>query len=92
MNKVSFLKKVLYYLYLKDLSEKIPLEYNFCIHTIILLSKMVLFYLMPLFATKLNKFIRVFLVFILLYFFIELLYILTIRKYNKEIPVREKQI
>lgn len=84
MNKVYFLNKLLYFLYLKDLNSQISTEYNQNIHQIILLSYMILSYIILSLTTKNNKFIRAFLVLSLLCIFTELPYILTIKKYNRE--------
>lgn len=78
--KITFLKKVLYFLKFSGLNDKIDVKYNSKTHDIIVAIYGIFMFVMILLNIN-NLAIRLILAFASFYIAVELLYILTIRKY-----------
>lgn len=88
LKKISLMKKILFFLDLAPLNEKIDLDFNPKTRIsifLIFLSSIYIFnkYFLNIFINNINIFLRI--IFILLYLFIwvEILYLITIEQFNR---------
>lgn len=87
--KVSFMRKLLFFFGLKDLTDDIDLEFNPKTRIGLFIPYFILLYALSgpcldFFLNHFNLLFRIILVFGLLFVFVELLYWITIKMYNKE--------
>lgn len=88
MKKISLIRKLLFFLYLTSLNEEIDWDFNYktrCIITLIFIASISLFnkYFLDSFINNINIFLRFFIVLIYLFIWVEISYIITIKKFNK---------
>lgn len=87
--KVSFMKKLMFFFGLKDLTDDIDLDFNPKTRIGLVILYCALLYMfsefyLDFFLNHFNLLFRIILVFGLLFVFVELLYWITIKMYNKE--------
>lgn len=88
MKKVSLIKKTLFFLGLTPLNEDIDLDFNFKTRTnieLIFIGSLYFFneYFLNFFINNINIFLRLFIILIYLFIWVEILYLITIKQFNK---------
>ncbi len=88
MKKVSLIKKLLFFLYLTPLNEEIDWDFNYKTRstiTLIFIASLSLFnkYFLDSFINNINIFLRLFIILIYLFIWVEISYLITIKKFNK---------
>lgn len=88
MKKVSLIKKTLFFLGLTPLNEDIDLDFNFKTRTnieLIFIGSLYFFneYFLNFFINNINIFLRALIIFIYLFIWVEILYLITIKQFNK---------
>lgn len=88
MKKISLIRKLLFFLGLRPLSKEIDLDFNFKTRTniaLIFITSLYFFneFFLNFFINNINIFLRLLIILIYLFIWVEILYLITIKQFNK---------